>query len=548
MSGPTRTRRGALPVLPSLGYLGDISRRNRVRTLLDASDSEAREALLDGESHPLLASLGQQAIGTFSLLGSFTEDYSDWPAPEVATDDFATERSLLRRLQSDIREQRPLAGLAASSDELDARAPLASDDASLRVHCCHSPRRELEVLRDELLRAFRDLPGLLPEHVLIAVTDFDAYAPLAEAILRSGAQPLPVRLTAITAREANPIAVALLAILKLSQGRRTASELVELLNLSAIQHHLDLESKTEVLAHLADAIRHSGVTYGIDETDRPTGSTTGTWRGALDRRIAGAWFGPVPDIRDSLGQFVHPIAAELHHDDEALAQFLSWLTQLARHLRTWDQPASASEWAERLGSVADELLASAVDDDHSAAMRRLIGELAGVRATTPLDAGAMLDWLQPQLDNATSLRTGMGGEILFGRLDQLHGLPCRVLAILGLQDGAFPRSARRPAWDLLAHHPERSDGDPRTQDRQWFLDSILNPADRLILSAANRSLRTDARRPAFLVRGRIAARSHRHLSAGERLFHGRTTDRPAPSHSPIRRGVLHPGCRFATVV
>jgi exonuclease V gamma subunit len=84
----------------------------------------------------------------------------------------------------------------------------------------------------------------------------------------------------------------------------------------------------------------------------------------------------------------------------------------------------------------------------------------------------------------------MGGEILLGRLDQLHGLPCRVLAILGLQDGAFPRAARRPAWDLLAYQPERFDSDPRIQDRQWFLDSLLAPKDRLILSAANRSLRT----------------------------------------------------------
>ena len=72
------------------------------------------------------------------------------------------------------------------------------------------------MLRDELLRAFAELPGLLPEDVVVAVTDFDAYAPLAEAILRSDPHPLPVRLTAIPAREANPIAVALLALLRLS--------------------------------------------------------------------------------------------------------------------------------------------------------------------------------------------------------------------------------------------------------------------------------------------------------------------------------------------
>ena len=324
----------------------------------------------------------------------------------------------------------------------------------------------------------------------MAVTDFDAYAPLAEAILRSAPHPLPVRLTAIPSREANPIAVALLAFLRLALGRHTASDLIDLLDLAAIQHRLDLAGEPAVLAQLAEAIRRSGLTHGLDATDRSTGDLSGTWRAALDRHLAGAWFGPASTAHDSAGAFVHPLASDLQHNHTDLLKFVGWLTQLAGHLNTWRETAPAAEWAERLEATVDDLLQSAVNDDHAAALRRLIGELAGVTATTPLDVGTILDWLQPQLDNATSFRTSMGGEILFGRLDQLHALPCRVLAILGLQDGAFPRSARRPAWDLLAHRPERFDGDPRAQDRQWFLDGLLAPRDRLILGAANRSLRT----------------------------------------------------------
>ena len=474
-------------LLPSLGYLGDIARRHSHRATLFASSTP--EAAPEGHGHPLLASLGQQAVGTFLLLDSLTQDYAEWP--EAAPDQpLPPDSSLLERLQADIRQQRPPAGAPATANQPDTRPPLAVTDRSLRVHCCHSPRRELEVLRDEVLRAFADLPGLKPEEVLVAVTDFDAYAPLAEAILRSGAQSLPVRLTAIPAREANPITVALLALLRLALGNYTASETIELLNLTAVQQRLDLVGETAALAQLADAIRQSGLTHGLDTTDRPAGDATGTWRAAIDRHLAGAWLGPVAEARDATDSFVHPLASDLHYNDEVLLRFTGWLAQLARHLSGWKQPAPASTWAGRLEATVDELLQSEENDDHAAAVRRMLGELAEVAATTPLDAGTMLDWLQPQLDNATSLRTSMGGEILFGRLDQLHGLPCRVLAILGLQDGAFPRASRRPAWDLLTHRPERWDADPRNQDRQWFLDGILAPAERLILSAANRSLRT----------------------------------------------------------
>lgn len=504
-------------LLPSLGYLGDVSRRGRLQAM---GANISPESVLESGSHPLLASLGQQAVGTFFLLNTLTEDYSEWPTSDFAEHDTSISTPLLYRLQTDIRQQRPPVPPAANAVLPDLRPRFEAGDVSLRIHSCHSPRRELEVLRDELLRAFKDLPGLKPEEVMVAVTDFDVYAPLAQSILRSGPTPLPVRLTAIPAREANPITVALLELLRLSLGRQTASDLLGLLNLAAIQDRLDLTDEPEVLAQLADTIRASGLTHGLDAVDRSTRELTGTWRAALDRQLSGSWFGLGTEAKDAAGGFAHPLAGELHNSDEAVSCYLGWLTQLARHVRLWSDPAPAAEWATRLDTAVTELLYCEDTDDHAAATHCLIAELAGVTATTPLDTGTMLDWLQPQLDNATSLHTSMGGEILLGRTDQLHGLPCRVLAILGLQDGAFPRAARRPAWDLLSHQPERFDSDPRIQDRQWFLDGILAPKDRLILSAANRSLRTAHDGPLSSVVEellRVAADTVRHSEGKESL-------------------------------
>ncbi|TAG31283.1 MAG: hypothetical protein EAZ36_03090 [Verrucomicrobia bacterium] len=480
-----RGRRVSLHLLlPSLGYLGDQTRRAALEARLAGASPEEGMAL---GGHPLLTSLGQQAVGSFLLLETLSPDYAEWPDTEPEPCAASAGLTLLQRLQSDVRAQRAPLDPSFSPPALSA---VAADDFSLRIHSCHSPRRELEVLRDELLRAFAGRPGLVPEDVLIAVTDFDAYAPLAEAILRGGNPPLPVRLTAIPAREANPIAVGLLALLRLAPGRHPASELVELLNLTAVQRRLELVGESALLVRLAELVRASGLTHDLDVSARGQGDDTGTWRAALDRPLAGLWLGDAPSARDGKACFVHPLAPDLHTDDDARLRFIGWLTQLAGQLRLWRDPAPAGAWATRLETAVDTLLHSPELDDHAAALRRLIGELAQVSADTPLDAGTLLDWLEPKLDNATSLRTSMGGEMLFGRLDQLHGLPCRVFALLGLQDGAFPRASRRAGWDLLAYRPERWDTEPRLQDRQWFLDCLLTPTDRLILTAANRSLRT----------------------------------------------------------
>ena len=474
-------------LLPTLGYLGDQTRRNALLSQLAAA---VPEETLELGGHPLLSSLGQQAVGNFLLLETLSPDYSAWPEVVSQLEVPPADDSLLQRLQADVRVQRTPPGPPLIEASADVRPPLAVADLSLRIHSCHSPRRELEVLRDELLRAFTDLRDLKPEEVLIAVTDFDTYAPLAQGILRGGPVHLPVRLTAIPSREANPVAVALLALLQLATGRHSASELVELLNLTALQQHLGLVDEPAGLAHLADTIRASGLTHDIDTSTRDHADATGTWRAALDRHLAGSWLGPISTTRDADGAFVHPLSPELHQADEVRLRFIRWLTLLAEQQLTWLTEAPASIWASRLETTVKTLLHASDNDDHAAAVLRLLGELKQVAATTSLDVGTLIDWLQPKLENATSLRTSMGGEILFGRLDQLHGLPCRVFALLGLQDGAFPRASRRPAWDLLAHRPERWDADSRRQDRQCFLDCLLTPTDRLILTAANRSLRT----------------------------------------------------------
>lgn len=471
-------------LLPSLGYLGDITRRRELTSRICATPSGED---VPWSAHPLLASLGQQSIGAFLLLEQLTPDYASWPDSDQSPTSTVANRPLLAQLQHDVRAQCSPAGPPAPGQP-DLRPTFTLADRSLRVHACHGPRRELEVLRDELLHAFADLPDLRPEDVLIVAPDFDAYAPLAFSILRDGFPRLPLRLTAVPAREANPVAVALLALLRLAGGRHAISDVLDLIGLEAVRAHLDVAEDDETIGHLADHLRASGLTHGLgDLTGR---GEAGTWRAALDRLLSGFWFGPEDAAVDAMSAAVHPVAAMLPQAESAQRRLWRWLEHLARMQTEWLQPTPVAAWADRLDRAATELLASAAFDDHLAAARRLPDELRPVLADTPLDAAALADWLEAKLDNATSLRTPAGGEILFGRPEQLRGLPCRVLAVLGLQDGAFPRAARRPAWDLLAHRPERWDADPRRNDRQLFLDLVLAPADRLILSAANRSLRS----------------------------------------------------------
>ena len=139
------------------------------------------------EGHPLLSHLGKQAVDSFrsfeEALVTEGQEYDVIALPEPRSD------RLLARLQADIRAARqPGAATTATT------APPVTADRSVRVHRCHGARREVEVLRDELLDAFESLPELRASEVLILAPQLDLYGPLAEAILRDGDPSLPLRL------------------------------------------------------------------------------------------------------------------------------------------------------------------------------------------------------------------------------------------------------------------------------------------------------------------------------------------------------------------
>ena len=55
----------------------------------------------------------------------------------------------------------------------------------------------------------------------------------------------------------------------------------------------------------------------------------------------------------------------------------------------------------------------------------------------------------------------------------MRSVPHRVVCLLGLDDGAFPRRPRATATTCCSPTPHVGDRDPRTEDRQLLLDALL---------------------------------------------------------------------------
>ncbi len=457
--------------------------------------------------HPLLARWGR--MGQHFLLalsdgeGDVLEDVRHWQDEQVAT-----PRNRLERVQQSIRALDPslLVPYPARSDEVERR------DASLRVHACHTRLRELEVLRDQLLDALdgEDAEGrrLKPSDIVVMAPDIQAYAPLIPTVFGlpgDARAPLPYHLADIALARSHPLFDAFRRVLDLPGTRVSAPEVVDLLSVAELSRRLGLDPQGVEL--LSQWLRQSRVAWALDASFRARfgvpkiAEHTFAW--ALDRMLAGYLMADAanaecqPAVRLADGTELAPLtgidgpgAAQLGALDQLL-QEIQRLCDLA------DQTLPASVWADELDARFEALFR--IDPlqrdsrEAGACVRQLIRAIAlepDANGEDPLlHFSVVRDLLVEQLASVPERQRFLMGGITFCGMVPQRAIPFQVVAVLGLNDGEFPRGGSDAGLDLMSRHRRLGDRDVRGDDRYLFLETVMSARTRLHLSYIGEGVR-----------------------------------------------------------
>ena len=500
---------------PTKEWVGDLpTRRERRRaTLAGLATGHLDPTALADDEHPLLASLGGPARDLLGLLygdpiGQLLEENDR----ELFVD--PGDATLLHTLQSDLLHLRRRGGPATelSSTELlgasvgavqrePVRVVPASDD-SIRVHACHAPIREVEVLRDQLLALLDGDRTLRPRDIVVMTPDIERYAPLIDAVFgveREGEARLPYRIADRVVRATSPAVESFLASLSLVGGRMKASEVLDLLWTDPVRRRFGFS--VEDLPRLRDWVQRSGIRWAIDGADRARLDQPefeeNTWRFGLRRLLLGMAAG---DDERALFGGVAPFGGVEGGDAEVLGRFAAYVEVLTEAHARLVTPRPVTEWARELAWLVDAL----VDDEEQegAGATQVRAALAGLREgaegagfTEPLALDAVRRLLVERLGDTRAEHAFLSGGISFCALLPMRSIPFRVVALLGLNDGEFPRTARGAGFDLIAAAPRPGDRVLRDEDRYLFLEALLSARDRLIVTYVGQSVRDNKDRP-----------------------------------------------------
>ncbi|WP_459969888.1 exodeoxyribonuclease V subunit gamma [Nocardioides pyridinolyticus] len=470
--------------------------------------------------HPLLASLGRDARELLRVLDGI-------PAEVVATPP-SDQGRMLGWLQHDLR-----ANHAPSYDERADRH-LADGDRSLQVHACHGPARQVDVLREVLVGMLEDDPTLEPRDILVMCPDIETYAPLISAgfgLATADGHPahrLRVKLADRALSSTNPLLAVAGDLLELAGGRVTASAVLDLAATDPVR--LRFGFTDDDLDRVSRWVSRAGVRWGLDDASRAAFRMErfphNTWRTGLDRILLGVAMSgddhrhlgrglPLDDVGSSEIDLAGRLAELVERLDRTLtalagAQTVAdWTTGLRDGVRSLTDVASDDAW--QLPQFEREL-ARAAASSHDGGLEL---RLSDVRAM-----------LQSRLAGRPTRANFRTGGLTVATMVPMRSVPHRVVCLVGLDDGVFPRAGVADGDDVLARHPLTGERDARSEDRQLLLDAVLAATEHLVITYTGANEQSGAPRPPAVPLGEI-------LDAADRTTAEPVRDRVL-THHPLQ--------------
>ena len=537
--GLTRLPAGYLRVLQALAAQRDVHllllhpSPALWKALLDAPPVARRrdDPTATAPANRLLASWGRDAREMQLVLHGAAHADHHHPVEHA-------DRTLLQRLQADVRADRaaPGAPLPGHGDE---RLALVPDDRTVQVHACHGRARQVEVLRDAVLHLLADDPTLEPRDVIVMCPDIETFAPLVQATFGSAAidedglpddvrpADLRVRLADRALRQTNPILGVVAALVELAGERVTASQVLDLVDREPVRRRFGLDD--DAVARIERWVADGGVRWGLDAEHRAPfkldGLPAGTWRAGLDRVLLGVTMTEQPA---ELFAGVLPLDDVGSGDIELAGRLAELVDRLAGALDALATAQTIASYADALAQAVDALTDTGPREAwQRAELDRLLADVtdeARDAGATELALGELRALLAERLRGRPTRANFRTGHLTVCTLTPMRSVPHRVVCLLGMDDGVFPRSAPRDGDDLTLADPHVGERDPRSEDRQLLLDALLAATDHLVVTFTGNDERTNKPRPPAVPMGELldavdaSARTPDGTSARERVL------------------------------
>lgn len=454
-------------------------------------------AELREDRHPILTRFGKQARDNFSLLvelaggefgGEWVDNFGHFREGQWVDEPYFND-SLLGQLQQDI--------FYLMNPEADYY-PLSTQDQSIQFHVCHSTLRQLEVLKEQLslwlAQSSPDDPRYLHD-ILVLAPDIQELEPLIRSVFVGKNSPA-INVSGILPLHIRAVWQAFIFPMIWQRGRFTLAEFIDWLNLSAIQQFYQLDSvQVERIEQLLDK---AGFKRGFDAQHLQTTLADNdhdfrfSFKYAIDRLAMGIAVDSesiCPVILDELQKPYIISQAGVQGDDFLLIGILLDIYQHFSVRRDWldKNDVLAEQWLQTLLKDIQQFQQKGVS--YTDQLQKVIKQYDRLLSLTynyeqleqdnqslkklRLPLWDILQEIQSQLESLQD-DVQFTGRIHFSQIGKIRPLPYKLIVLLNMDSGVFPKRDYPQAFDLLNYVQTKLGDRSRLEDHQGaFLDAIL---------------------------------------------------------------------------
>jgi exodeoxyribonuclease V gamma subunit len=286
---------------------------------------------------------------------------------------------------------------------------------------------------------------------------------------------------------------------------------INLDDIEKITHWLELSCVHWGLnkAHKQQVLRQSQVADVSEEnykqenepvvSDLNSASNSFTWQQGLSRLMRGFAFADHSVIYQN--QLLLPTIEG--SDSELLGKLMLIIEQLQLTAINMSKARTAVQWQQFLFDLLQQLFDDESDNGLNiirTAIESLVEYCQHGAYDSAISLAVIRDFLNNHFSQPDPGRQFMIGQVTFCSMMPMRSIPFKIIAVLGLNDGEFPRQRQPLSFDLMTTTPAQlGDRSRRGDDRYLFLEAVISARQALYLSYQGKNIKNNKDRQPSLV-------------------------------------------------